>query len=71
MGHSVDADVETRVPKGSDASVPDLIQTFRYKEEKKVEWWVFSCQGGKCDYQLFEGALPEKYRKSWTSADIL
>src|SRR5208283_1062531 len=71
MGHSVEADVETRVPKSGDASVPDLIQTFRYKEEKKVEWWVFSCQGGQCDYQLFEGALPEKYRKSWTSADKL
>ena len=71
MGHSVEADVETRVPKGADASVPDLIQTFHYKEEKKVEWWVFSCQAGQCDYQLFNGTLPERYRASWTSADKL
>lgn len=74
MGHSVEADVETRVPKGDAgraASLPDLIQTFRYKEEDKVEWWLFSCQKGQCDYQLFYGALPEKYRRSWASADKL
>lgn len=70
MGHSVEADVETRVPKDT-AAVSDLIQTFRYKEEDKVEWWVFSCQQGQCDYQLFYGALPEKYRRSWASADKL
>jgi hypothetical protein len=70
MGHSVEADVETRVPK-DDASASDLIQTFRYREEKKVEWWVFSCERGQCDYQLFYGALPEKYRRSWTSAHKL
>jgi hypothetical protein len=71
MGHSVEAKVETRVPKGDAASVPDLVQVFRYTEEKKVEWWVFSCQRGQCDYQLFYGALPEKYHRSWTLADKL
>lgn len=70
MGHSVDADVETRVLNGG-ASAPDLMQAFRYTEEKKVEWWIFSCQQGQCDYQMFVGALPEKYRTSWKSADKL
>jgi hypothetical protein len=71
MGHSVDANVETRIPKGDAVSVPDLMQVFRYTEEEKVEWWLFSCQRGQCDYQLFNGILPEKYRRSWESADKL
>lgn len=71
MGHSVEADVETRIPKGDTSSVPDLIQVFRYREEKKTEWWLFSCQHGQCDYQLFNGALPGRYRGSWASADKL
>jgi hypothetical protein len=72
MGHSVDANVETRVPKKGDAvSLPDLMQVFRYTEEKKVEWWMFSCERGQCDYQLFNGVLPEKYRRLWASADKL
>ena len=71
MGHSVDAKVETRVPKGDGVSVPDMMQEFRYTEEKKVEWWAFSCRRGQCDYRLFNGVLPEKYRISWSSADKL
>jgi hypothetical protein len=71
MGHSVDAKVETRVPNGDAGSVPDLMQVFRYIYEKKVEWWVFSCERGRCDYQRFYGSLPEKYRGPWASADKL
>jgi len=71
MGHSVEADVETRIPKRGAAAAPDLMQTFRYKEEDKVEWWVFSCKQGQCDFKLSYGALPEKYRSSWASADKL
>jgi hypothetical protein len=72
MGHSVDANVETRVPKKGDAvSLPDLMQVFRYTEEKKVEWWMFSCERGQCDYQMFNGVLPEKYRRLWALADKL
>jgi hypothetical protein len=33
MGHSVEANVETRVPKSVTASVPDLIQVFRYSKQ--------------------------------------
>lgn len=70
MGHSVDADVETRVPK-SGVSGPDLMQVFRYTEETKIEWWMFSCQQGQCDYQMFVGALPQRYREAWASANKL
>ena len=70
-GHSVDAKVETRLPKGSALGVPDLMQVFRYTEEDRVEWWAFSCQRGQCDYQMFVGSLPEKYHSSWASADKL
>jgi len=71
MGHSVDAKVETRIPKSDAGQLADLIQTFRYTEEKNTEWWVFSCKNGQCDYRMFNGALPEKYRSSWVSADKL
>ena len=71
MGHSVDADVETRIPKAHNLNSPDLIQTFRFVDEKKVEWWVFSCTEGRCDYELYEGELPRKYRLFWASADKL
>jgi len=71
MGHSVDAKVETRIPKSDTGQFADLIQTFRYTEEKKTEWWVFSCNNGQCDYHMFTGALPQKYRSAWASADKL
>jgi hypothetical protein len=71
MGHSVDAKVETRIPKSDAGQLADLIQMYRYTEEKKIEWWVFSCNNGQCDYRMFNGALPQKYRSSWALADKL
>jgi hypothetical protein len=71
MGHSVDAKVETRTPKNDAGQLADLIQAFRYTEGKKTEWWIFSCKNGHCDYRMFNGTLPEKYRSSWASADKL
>ena len=71
MGHSVDAKAETRIPKTDAGQLADLIQTFRYTEETKTEWWVFSCKNERCDYRMFNGSLPEKYRSSWASADKL
>ena len=71
MGHSVDAKVETRIPKSDAGQLADLIQAFRYTEEKKTEWWVFSCKNGQCDYRMFNDILPQKYRPCWASADKL
>ena len=71
MGHSVDAKVETRIPQTESDPLVDMIQTFRYTEEKKTEWWLFSCKNGQCDYRMFTGALPQEYRSSWASADKL
>lgn len=62
-GHTVDADVETRVLPAS-AKGPHLMQQFRL-DDGKVEWWVFSCADLKCDYELHLGALPARYRKAW------
>ena len=62
-GHTVNAEVETRVlpasPKG-----PHLMQQFRL-DDGKVEWWVFRCVDLKCDYEMHLGALPSRYRKAW------
>jgi hypothetical protein len=71
MGHSIDATVETRIPKVGAGRSGDLIQAFRYTDEKKVEWWVFSCEEGRCDYQMFIDSLPQEYRLAWASADKL
>ena len=62
-GHTVDAEIETRVlpasPKG-----PHLMQQFRL-DDGTVEWWVFRCVDLKCDYEMHPGELPTRYRKAW------
>jgi hypothetical protein len=68
MGHSVDAKVESRIPAAHDANGPHLLQHYKFKDATKDEWWVFVCRELKCDYQLFERELPDRYRKSWQTA---
>jgi hypothetical protein len=63
MGHSVDAKVETRVLPASSEG-PHLLQQF-LMDDGKVEWWIFRCDDLKCDYEMFLGALPSRYRPSW------
>lgn len=68
-GHSIDAEVETRtLTPGSDG--PHLIQYFDL-EEGQDEWWIFTCKGMKCDYEMFLNELPSKFKKTWESADKL
>jgi hypothetical protein len=71
MGHSVEADVETRLPKHVDAKSPNLFQHFRYRTEEKQEWWVFTCKEKKCDYKMYLKELPGKYRQTWNTAEKL
>jgi len=71
MGHSIEADVETRLPKNVEAKSPHLIQHFKYREEEKQEWWVFTCKDKKCDYEMYLKELPAKYRQTWNSAEKL
>jgi len=71
MGHSIEADVETRLPKNVDAKSPHLFQLFKYREEEKQEWWVFTCKDKKCDYEMYLKELPAKYRQTWNSAEKL
>ena len=62
-GHTVDAEVETRVLPASPRG-PHLMQQFRL-DDGTVEWWVFRCVDLKCDYELHSGELPSRYRKAW------
>jgi len=71
MGHSVDAAAETRIPKAADPNGPHLFQHFRYKNEAKEEWWVFTCQGLKCDHEMYLKELPTKYRQAWNNSEKL
>lgn len=71
MGHSIDADVEVRLPKFGDKNVPHLYQHFAYRNEAKHEWWVYTCKALKCDYEMYEKELPSKYQASWDLAEKL
>ena len=71
MGHSVEADVETRLPKYGDATSPHLFQHFKYRNEEKQEWWVFTCKEQKCDYEMYLKELPGKYQQAWNSGEKL
>jgi hypothetical protein len=69
MGHSVDADVETRIPKGNAGQ--HLMQHFLLKDGEP-EWWIFSCNRDlKCDYELHLGSLSSRYEAAWAEADRL
>lgn len=61
-GHSVDADVETRLLRAGTEG-PHLMQHFRF-DDGKNEWWVFRCMEFRCDYDLSD-RLPAKYRQAW------
>jgi len=71
MGHSVDAEVETRIPVQIDKNGPHLIQHY-VMEDKTEEWWVFTCKERKCDYEFFKKSLlPEKYWVLWQKSKKL
>ena len=64
-GHSVDAEVETRVMKPSDKG-PHLLQRFALSNGT-VEWWAFTCKDLECDFDLAVGTIPAKYKPYWNS----
>ena len=68
-GHSVDANVETRTTAPGENG-PHLMQFFDL-EEGQDEWWIFTCKGMKCDYEMFLNELPLKFKKVWEDAENL
>jgi hypothetical protein len=71
MGHSVEADVESRLPRHAGTNSPHLLQHFKYRNEAKREWWVFTCKELKCDYEMYLKELPSKYGQAWNTAEKL
>ena len=71
MGHTVDADVETRIPPSDGSLGPHLIQKFTMKKDGTTEWWFFTCRGLKCDYKMTTGKLPELYKSHWDKGEKL
>lgn len=69
-GHSIDATVETRIPKVVSKEIPHLIQNFKI-EGGGEEWWIFNCAEYKCDFELYTKGLPPKYQKIWRDAEKL
>jgi hypothetical protein len=68
-GHTVDAQVETRIPSHPGVAGPHLIQHFALLEGGH-EWWVFRCIELKCDYELFD-QLPITLHSVWQEASRL
>jgi len=69
-GHSIDATVDTRIPKPVSSEMPQLIQNFKI-EGGGEEWWIFKCVEYKCDFELYTKGLPPKYQKIWQDAEKL
>lgn len=63
MGHTVEAKVETRILPPS-ATGPHLLQFFDM-EEGPDEWWAFTCNDYRCDYQLYKNTPPDNFKKLW------
>jgi hypothetical protein len=70
MGHSIDAEVDSRIPPVFNESGPHLIQNFDIKDGGE-EWWIFTCKGYKCDYEMHVNQLPQEYIKLWENAEKL
>ena len=68
-GHSVDADVETRVMKPSEKG-PHLLQRFALRDGN-TEWWAFTCKDLQCDFDMSVGTVPPKFRPLWNAGKKL
>jgi hypothetical protein len=71
MGHSVDAEVETRIPSSSGPAGPHLLQKFTMKNDGTTEWWAFTCKGLKCDHKMSTGKMPQIYKDQWEKGEKL
>lgn len=69
-GHSIDAKVETKIPKIFSEGSPHLIQHFKIDGDGE-EWWVFKCSDYKCDFEFYKKGLPTRYQKFWKNEDNL
>lgn len=64
MGHTVSADTWTKILPASKTG-PHILQKFYLVDDKKIEWWIFTCKKYKCDNQFYTNKLPKKYQKLW------
>ena len=71
MGHTVDADVETRIPSSAGPTSPHLLQKFTMKDDGTTEWWAFACKDLKCDHKMSRGKLPQIYKDQWEKGEQL
>jgi len=71
MGHTVNAEVETRIPLSTGPTGPHLLQKFTMKDDGRTEWWAFTCKGLRCDYEMTIGKLPERYKNHWDKGEKL
>ena len=70
MGHSIDAEVETRLPERPAPGGPHLLQYFKV-EGGEDEWWSFTCMDQKCRPRVFKGTPPQPLLEQWKKAKRL
>ena len=71
-GHSVEAKVETRIPKTPPTEGPHLMQKFRLTETGETEWWMFRCEGFRCGSHMVKARkLDPDLHRIWTKAGRL
>jgi hypothetical protein len=65
VGHTVDANVETRLLPPSTEG-PHLLQHFHMLEPGRPdEWWIFTCKAYRCDYKLDKGSATSEFLRLW------
>lgn len=67
MGHSVEADVETRTCKNTSST---LLQKFALKTGK-TEWWSFVCEYSRCKSQILTKEIPKNIQLAWETGSKL
>lgn len=68
MGHSIEADVETRVLEGAGPANPQLMQYYHVKDGGPDEWWSFRCAGLRCAPEVLKGKPSEAFLTLWRRA---
>lgn len=67
MGHTIDAEVETRIPTQPGPAGPHLLQHF-IVEDGPDEWWSFTCHGLECDAGMTKGQPSVQMADQWKKA---
>lgn len=70
-GHSIDADVETKIMLSPNEKSPWLMQHFRRTDGGEDEWWAGFCKNFKCNTSVTFGNMPKEFTTDWQNGKRL